>query len=296
MPTALAVGALIFLSGVFWWGARTAERREVLLRTRQFFGDLLQVQKKNSFWQRYLTKLQTDLNRIGLKVDVYRYARYVPVGGLLFIGISRLAFGVPVWLGFTMVVLLLLLPRQIVAELSNRYVVKLRKRLMMDVINPGIHVLNSGTIEDVCEEIERETTSPTIRREFSYINELGRAPGDMSVAKAMMIRARDLHIPEFEALAVLTYEGERYNANLPELWRDTRKALADKIQTQNALLSEISIYRMIAIVLFLAIVAVATVGYRPLHIHGVMQLGLFITLISSFFGVSQVAKTTNLDG
>ncbi|WP_157067110.1 MULTISPECIES: hypothetical protein [Alicyclobacillus] len=296
MPTALAVGALIFLSGVFWWGARAAEKRAVLLRTRQFFGDLLQVQKKTSFWQRYLTTLQTDLNRIGLKVDVYRYARYVPIAGLVFIGISRLAFGVPLWLGLTMVVLLVLLPRQIVAELSNRYVVNLRKRLLMDVINPGIHVLHTGSIEDACEEIERETTSPMIRREFKYINELGRAPGDMSVAKAMMIRAQELHIPEFETLAVLTYEGQRYNASLPDLWRDTRQALAEKIQTQNAILSEISIYRLIAIGLFLAIVAVATVGYRPLHIHGIMQIGLFITLISSFVGVSQVAKTTNLDG
>ncbi|MCL6633555.1 MAG: hypothetical protein K6T63_13105 [Alicyclobacillus herbarius] len=295
MEMALAVGALIFLGGVLWWGARAAERREILLRTQRFFDDLIRVQKKTSFWQRYLTKLQTDLDRIGLKVDVYRYARYVPIAGLAFIGITRLAFEVPLWLGLTMVVLLVLLPRQIVSELSNRYVVKLRKRLLIDVINPGIHVLNAGSIEDACEEIERATTSPTIQREFRYINELGHAPGNMGVSQAMMMRAQELHIPEFETLAVLTYEGQRYNASLPELWRDIRRALADKIQTQNAILSEVSIYRMIAIALFLAIVVVATVGYRPLHIHGVMQVGLFITLISAFFGVSQVAKTTNVD-
>ncbi|SFV07032.1 hypothetical protein [Alicyclobacillus macrosporangiidus] len=131
MQATLAVGVLIFLSGVFWWGSRLVERNEILLRTRKFFGDVLQVRNKTSYWQRYLTKLQTDLNRIGIKMDVHHFARYVPVVGILFIGIARLVFGVPVWIGVIMVVLLLLLPRQIVAELSSRYVVKLRKRLLL---------------------------------------------------------------------------------------------------------------------------------------------------------------------
>ncbi|SFU96186.1 hypothetical protein SAMN05421543_115103 [Alicyclobacillus macrosporangiidus] len=156
-------------------------------------------------------------------------------------------------------------------------------------------MLHSATIEDACAEIEREATSPLIRREFQYINELGRAPGNINVAKAMILRAQELGIREFETLAVLTYEGQRYNASLTELWRDIREALAVKIQTQNAIFSEISMYRIIAIGLFLAILVVATVGYRPLHIHGAMQFGLVITLISYFTGVSQVAKTTNLE-
>lgn len=295
MESTLAVGVMIFLSGVFWWGARAWEQKELIIRTRHFFGTLLHAEKKPSVWQRYLTKLQTDLTRIGIGIQVQQIARYVPIVMIIFVAVSRYGFGVPIWLGITMGVLLILLPRQIVAELSTRYAIKFRRRLLMDVINPGIHILHAGSIEEACREIEREATSPLIRREFRWINEVANGPGDIHVAQAMMHRAKDINVREFETLAMLTQEGQRYNASLTELWKDTRQALADKIQTQNAILSEVSIYRMVAIVLFLAIVLVATVGYRSLHIHGMMQIGLFLTLVSSFIGVSQIAKTTNLN-
>lgn len=252
------------------------------------------VQKKSSYWQRYLDKLQVDLNRIGLEFSVAKYAKYVPVGMLLFVLITRYASGVPLWLGITMAVLLILLPRLVVTELSTRYVINVRKRLILDVINPGIHALTNGTLEEACAEIEREATSPMIRREFKYINELGKAPGDMSVARAMLLRARELGIPEFETLAITTMEGERYNAKLTDVWRDIRQALYDKVQTQNSIQSEVSTFRFVAIGLFLAAVMVVVFGYRSFHLHGPIQIGVFVTLIAYFIGISQVAKTTEV--
>ena len=295
MRDALAVSLCILLAGLLWNQAWHTERREVMLRTRQFFGNRIAVQKKSSYWQRYLQQLQTQLNRIGVNVSVAQYARYVPVGMVLFISITHFVFGVPMWIGLTMSVLLLLLPRQIVAELSARYVIQVRKRLILDVINPGIHALTNGTLEDACAEIEREAKSPMIRREFQYINELGKAPGDMNVAKAMWIRARELGIAEFETLAIATLEGERYNAKLTEVWRDIRQALSDKVQAQNSLLSALSTYRMAAMVLFVASLLFIVFGYERLHIHGVMQVGVVMTLVSYFIGVSQVAKTNHVE-
>lgn len=295
MKYAFIVTICILLAGLFWSQAGHVERREVLLRTRRFFGDLVALKKKSSYWQKYLRELQTQLNRIGLEISVAKYARYVPAAVVLFLAMTRFVFGVPLWIGCTMVVLLLLLPRQIVAELSARYVIKIRKRLILDVINPGIHALTTGTLEEACLEIERDAKSPMIRREFKAINELGRAPGDMSVGKAMLLRAQELGIPEFETLAITTLEGARYNAKLTEVWRDIRQALSDKVQAQNSLLSAISTYRIIAMMLFIGIVFFTVFGYQRLHIHGPMQVGVFITLVSFFFGVSQIAKTNQVD-
>ena len=293
---ALIVSGFILLAGFIWMQANREEKRDVLLQTRKFFGDVLTTtQKPNAYWQHYLDGLQTELNRIGLeKIAVAKYAKFVPVGALLFLMITHFVFGVPYWIGATMAALLLLLPRQLVAELSARYVVNIRKRLIADVIDPGMHALGSGTLEEVCVEIEREAKSPVIRREFKYINELGKAPGDWNVARAMLIRARMLGIPEFETLAILTAEGQRYNAKLTEIWRTTHTALADKVQTQSSLLADIAIYRMVAMVMFLALVTVITFGYRLLHAQGIIQFGLFLTLISFFVGISQVANTKNV--
>lgn len=252
------------------------------------------VQKKSSYWQRYLERLQIDLNRIGFEVSVAKYAKYVPVGILLFLALTHYASGVPYWLSFTIAILLILLPRIIVSELSARYVINVRKRLILDVINPGIHALTNGTLEDACEEIEREAKSPMIRREFKYINELGKAPGDMSVARAMLLRAKELGIPEFETLAITTMEGQRYNAKLTDVWRDIRQALYDKVQTQNTIQSEVSTFRFVALGLFIVAVLFVVFGYRDLRIHGVIQVGVFVTLVSYFIGISQVAKTTEV--
>lgn len=293
---ALIVSALILLAGYIWFQSKRKDRQDVLMRTRKFFGEVATNAKKpKAYWQRYLEELQTDLNRIGFeKISVEKYAKYVPMNGLLFLFVTHFVFGVPYWLGGTIAILLLLLPRQLVSELSARYVVNIRKRLIADVINPGMHLLGSGTLEEVCEEIEREAKSPVIRREFKYINELGKAPGNWNVARAMLIRARILDIPEFETLAVLTAEGRQYNAKLTEIWRETHKALADKVQMQSSLMADVAIYRSVALTLFLVLAAVITFGYRLLHAQGVIQLGLFITLISFFIGVSQVAKTKNV--
>jgi len=292
---AILVFLFIVLAGLAWAQARHVERREVLLRTRRFFQDILLLQKKSSYWQRYLDKLQIDLNRIGLEVSVAKYAKYVLPATFMFVLLTHFVFGVPLWIAFTMGVLLLLLPRQFVSELSARYVVNVRKRLIMDVINPGIHALTSGTLEETCAEIEREAKSTMIRREFRYINELGRAPGDMNVARAMQIRAKELGILEFETLATVTMEGQRYNAKLTEVWRDIRKALSDKVQIQNSILAEVSVYRLVAMVLFLGVTLFTIFGYQSLHIHGALQIGVFITLISYFVGVSQVAKTNQVE-
>jgi hypothetical protein len=294
--TALLVTTLILLAGLSWMFAYRAERHHVRQHVQYFFGEVIdRVKMPKAYWQRYLEGLQTDLARIGLeKFSVAKYAKYVPVGLLVFLGGSRFVFGVPIWIGGTMAVLLLLLPRQVVSELSARYIITIRKRLIADVISPGIHALGSGSLEDVCEEIAKDAKSPIIRREFAYINELGRAPGDWNVAKAMMVRAQALHIPEFETLAKLTSEGQRHNAKLTEIWRDAHDALTDKVQAQSSLLADISIYRTVGTILFLTLVFVVTFGYPQLHVHGAIQLGLFITLISYFIGVSQVAKTKHV--
>lgn len=294
MRDALIVSICIVLAGLLWSQARHVERKEVLNRTRRFFGDLMLVQKKSSYWQRYLERLQIDLNRIGFEVSVAKYAKYVPVGILLFLALTHYASGVPYWLSFTIAILLILLPRIIVSELSARYVINVRKRLILDVINPGIHALTNGTLEDACEEIEREAKSPMIRREFKYINELGKAPGDMSVARAMLLRAKELGIPEFETLAITTMEGQRYNAKLTDVWRDIRQALYDKVQTQNTIQSEVSTFRFVALGLFIVAVLFVVFGYQDLRIHGVIQVGVFVTLVSYFIGISQVAKTTEV--
>lgn len=294
MRDALIVSICIVLAGLLWSQARHVERKEVLNRTRRFFGDLMLVQKKSSYWQRYLERLQIDLNRIGFEVSVAKYAKYVPVGILLFLALTHYASGVPYWLSFTIAILLILLPRIIVSELSARYVINVRKRLILDVINPGIHALTNGTLEDACEEIEREAKSPMIRREFKYINELGKAPGDMSVARAMLLRAKELGIPEFETLAITTMEGQRYNAKLTDVWRDIRQAIYDKVQTQNTIQSEVSTFRFVALGLFIVAVLFVVFGYQDLRIHGVIQVGVFVTLVSYFIGISQVAKTTEV--
>ena len=293
---ALLVTALILLAGLSWMFAYRIERYRVRQHVQHFFGEVIDhVKKPKVHWQHYLDGLQTDLNRIGLeKFDVAKYAKYVPVGLLIFLGGSQFIFGVPIWIGGTMAALLLLLPHQVVSELSARYIITIRKRLIADVISPGIHALVSGSLEDVCEEIEKDAKSPIIRREFAYINELGHAPGDWNVAKAMLVRAQALHIPEFETLANVTMEGQRHNAKLTEIWRDAHDALTDKVQAQSSLLADISIYRTVGMVLFLALVFVVTFDYPQLHVHGVIQLGLLITLISYFIGVSQVAKTNHV--
>lgn len=294
MRDALIVSICIVLAGLLWNQARYVERKEILLRTRRFFGNVMLVRKKSSYWRRYLDKLQVDLKRIGLEFSVAKYAKYIPVGMLLFVLLTRYVSGVPLWLGISMAVLLILLPRLVVTELSARYIINVRKRLILDVINPGIHALTNGTLEEACAEMEREATSPVIRREFKYINELGKAPGDMSVARAMLLRAKELGIPEFETLAIATMEGERYNAKLTDVWRDIRQALYDKVQTQNAIQSEVSTFRFVAMGLFLAAVMGVVFGYRSFHLHGPIQIGVFVTLIAYFIGISQVAKTTEV--
>ena len=296
MVNAVVTFGCILLAWAFWLQAQQATRKEVLQRTKAFFGNVVLVKNKTSYWQRYINQLQTELNRIYINVQVAKYAKYVPIGMVAFILITHFVFGVSAILTMTMAVLLLLLPRKIVAELSARHVIKIRKRLIIDVITPGIHSLNTGNLHAATEEIEHDpSTSELIRREFEYINDLGRAPGDMDVAKAMTIRAKELGISEFTTLSILTMEGQRYNARLTEVWRDIHGALSDKVRTHTAIAAELSAYRWAAIGLFLFVIVFVIFGYRAMHIHGAMQFGIMITLISYFAGISQMTKATQID-
>ena len=296
MVNAVVTFGCILLAWAFWLQAKQATRKEILQRTRAFFGKVVLVKNKTSYWQRYIDQLQTELNRIYINVQVAKYARYVPITMVAFILITHFVFGVSAILTLTMAILLLLLPRKIVAELSARHVIRIRKRLIIDVITPGIHTLNTGNLHAATEEIQHDpSTSELIRREFEYINDLGRAPGDMDVAKAMTIRAKELGISEFTTLSILTMEGQRYNARLTEVWRDIHHALSDKVRTHTAIAAELSAYRWAAIGLFLFVIVFVIFGYRAMHIHGAMQFGIMITLISYFAGISQMTKATQID-
>lgn len=296
MQTALIVAFCIVFSATLWRQAKQADRQERVTRTRKFFDNVVSVAKKTSFWGRYLQQLQVEINRLGFNIPVMKYARYLPLAVLAFVGVTYFVFHVSLLLTITMTVLLLMLPRKLLAEVSSRRVIKIRKRLVLDVITPGIQTLRSGDLNDVCHEIENDPdTSELIRREFKYINDLGHAPGDMDVARAMVIRAKELGISEFVTLALVTMEGQRYNSRLTDVWTDIQQALSDRIKIQAEIATELSAYRWAAIGLFLALVLFIIFGYHLLHIHGLMQFGMFITLVAYFYGISAVVKTTQAD-
>lgn len=290
MNAAFGVTILILLSVVIWRESRRTERRQVLARTRKFFGNAVLITKKTSYWQRYLNKLQVQLNRIGIEIPVHKYSRYALLGAFVFVLVTHAFAHLPWTLAVTIAVLFLLFPQQIVAELSSRYVVKVRHRILVDVLKPGLHALHTGALNEVCAQIEVEAKSPVIRREFKFINELGQAP-NMNVGQAMLIRAQALGIRELEILAKATIEGQTWNHKLTNVWSDVYKVLEKKVRTQNQIQAAVSIYRLIAICLFLAAVFVVVFAYPMLHIHGAVKLGVFVTLICYFIGISQVVKT-----
>ncbi|WP_206922675.1 hypothetical protein [Alicyclobacillus suci] len=290
MTAAVGVSILILVAVWLLGEAKRTERRRVLTQTRQFFGNVVMLGKRTSYWQRYLDNLQTQLNRIGVTLPVRKYGKYAIVGLFMLVLFTHEVMRIPITISLTVAFLLLLFPRQIVGELSSRYVVKLRKRLLVDVIEPGMHVLKSSSLHELCQEIEQEAKSPVIRREFRYINELGRVPG-MDVGKAMKIRAQTLGLKEFELLSTVTIEGSQWNARLTEVWAVIHKLLSEKVKTQNEIAASVSMYRMVAMGLFLAAVVAVVFAWPLMHVHGVAQVGFFILLVSYFVGISQVVKT-----
>ena len=285
------VGGLILIAGVLFLEAKRAREMEAVNRVKSFFGKAVHVAHKESFWQKYLANLRSDLSRIGIQVTVQKMQTWI-FGTLAGFFLVSVIAKVPIQISLTMVVLLALLPRLIVRELSLRYLINFRKHLVLDVIQTGTQALQSGAaLEEVLAEIEQDALSPVIKKEFRLINEYGAAKG-IDVAEAMLYRAQMLDIDEFTTLARLTQEGKRRNASLARIWKITGATLWEKIKQQNAIQSAVSAFRMMAIVLFVGLIFFITFGYHALHIHGALQVGVLITLVSYFFGITQIVKTT----
>ena len=291
--TPYIVGGLILIAGILFLEAKRAREVEAVNRVKAFFGKTIHVTHKESFWKKYLANLHSDLSRIGIQVTVQKMQTWI-FGILAGFFLVSLVARVPIQISLTMVVLLTLLPRQIVRELSLRYLINFRKHLVLDVIQTGTQALQSGAVlEEVLAEIEQDALSPVIKNEFRIINEYGAAKG-VDVAEAMLFRAEMLNIDEFTTLSRLTLEGKRRKASLARVWKVTGATLWEKIKQQNAIQSAVSAFRLMAIVLFVALILFITFGYHALHIHGALQLGVLITLVSYFFGITQIVKTTAL--
>lgn len=290
MSIALIVTVLGGLAVLLVHQSRQASQREYLAQLRAFFGETRWMRRPDTWWRRYWRTLDTDLQRIGIRIPIRTLERgYGPLAVLFVLG-ATMVLHLSILLTLTVLVLCTLLPRQVVSELSARYLVRLRRALLRDVLDTGIVTLHSGTLEEACSEIEKSAVSPVIRREFRIINELGQAPG-MRLVDAFVLRAEKLGVDDVTLLARLTKEAEQRNASLSALWSETRHVMALQIRTHEQIAQQNSLFRTVAMGLFVALVLFVLFGSASLHLSPLLQLGEWVTLIVFFIGVSQMAKT-----
>ncbi|MFD1676061.1 hypothetical protein [Alicyclobacillus fodiniaquatilis] len=284
---------LIALAILLFFFSREVSQQEQIGNIRQWFGNVILVRRQESFWQKYMRNLARDAARANVPFNVEVWNKRIPIIGVVLFGVLML-LGIPPWIAVVLIALLALFPRQVLKEIANRHVIAFRKDFLKEAIQIGIHALSKARLEDACREIEKQATSKAIKREFHFVNEMGKAPG-MTVAQAMVDRANELGVREYKTLSAATFEGQKRNANLREVWKDTEQSLMRYVSAQNAMASQTGMYRMAGMFLFIGAWVVVAFGYRAMHIKGIFQLGVVITLVSFFFGALQVSKSAGAD-
>lgn len=293
MTLILISSGLLGVAVLLVFSSREVSEREQVGRIRKWFGNVVHYRKRPNLWQKYMRNLARDAARANVPFDMAKWSKRIPIIAAVVFGVLLL-LGLPAWLAATLIVLLAMFPRQWLREIANRHVIAFRRDFLKEAIQIGIHALAKAELEDACREIEKQATSKAIKREFQFVNQMGKAPG-MTVAEAMIDRARELGIREYKTLAIATYEGKQRKASLKDVWKDTERNLQRYVSAQNAMAAQTGMYRMAAMLLFLGAWGTVAFGYRAMHPKGVFQIGIAITLVSFFFGVIQISKSTDAD-